>query len=257
MYGSPSHLGYGSARSFAQDTGEARLAFLRKVYGLFLAGVVSAAVGANVALYAGDTAVKIAVPGIAHMVRVPPLVAWFGEHYIIAMILWFASGFGLRMVQAIPTVNIAALVGFTFYSGLFISPTLFIAGIMGQSGQAMTADPVRDAFVLTTLAFTGLTTYVFVSKKDFSFLGGFLSMGVWVLLGAMLLGFFFHSAVFQLAIASVGVLIFCGYVLFDTSRILNSADRMNPVAAATSLYLDALNLFLFILRILMQSRRND
>jgi modulator of FtsH protease len=256
MYGSPSPLRYAGV-SYAQDTGEARIAFLRKVYGLFLAGIVAAAVGAQIALYAGDTAVRVAVPGLAYAVRVPPLVAWFGQHYIIAIVLWFAAGFGLRAVQNIPAVSVSAMLGFTFYSGLFISPTLFYAGLVGQMGQAMTADPVRDAFVITTLAFTGLTAYVFTTKRDFSFLAGFLSMGIWVVIGASILGFFFHSALFQLAIASVGVLLFCGYVLYDTWRILNADTRVNPVTAAIALYLDALNLFLFVLRILMQSRRDD
>ena len=119
----------------------------------------------------------------------------------------------------------------------------------------MTANPVRDAFLLSIAAFGGLTGYVLITKRDFSFLRGFLSMGIFVLLGAMLLGMFVGGAVFQLAIASVGVLLFGAYVLSDTSRMLRSGERSDPVGAAIGLFLNFLNIFLFILRILMSGSR--
>jgi modulator of FtsH protease len=62
--------------------------------------------------------------------------------------------------------------------------------------------------------------------------------------------------VFQLAIASVGVLLFSAYVLYDTSRLLRTDDRSDAVGAALGLYLNFFNMFIFILRILMSSRRD-
>ena len=80
-------------------------------------------------------------------------------------------------------------------------------------------------------------------------------MGLWVVIGAMVLGFFFHSAALQLAIASVGVLLFCGYILFDTSRMLRGRRLgSDAVGAALGLFLDVVNLFLFLLRILSSRR---
>jgi modulator of FtsH protease len=230
--------------------------FLRKVYSLFFAGVVSAAAGAATALYAGASSSNLVIDHVGEMkgVHVPPLVAWFGEHWILALLLYFGAFFGMSAVRRVPRVNVAALLGFTFLSGLYIAPMLFIAGLLGASGHAMTANPVRDAFLLAIAEFGGLTAYVFVTKKDFSFLRGFLSMGLLVLITAMVIGMFVGSSVFQLAIASVGVLLFGAYVLYDTSRLLHSGDRSDPVGGAIGLYLNFLNIFLFILRILMSSR---
>jgi len=125
-------------------------------------------------------------------------------------------------------------------------------GVTLSSGSP-DASPVRDAFLLTGVAFVGLTGYVMVSRRDFSFLGAALNIGLWVLLGAMLLGFFVHSAAFGLAIASVGVLLFAGYILFDTWQILNSRED-DAVGAALRLFLDVVNLFLMLVRILASSR---
>jgi modulator of FtsH protease len=262
MHGSPSPYGNQPA-SFAPHAssslaiGQEKLAFLRKVYALFLGGVVSATIGAQVALYAGEESARMQVPGLSHSVVLPPVVGFFIQHSLVTMIAWFAIAFGTRAVQNVPGVNIAAMFGFTFFSGLFISPMLFFANLMAAQGHTVTANPVRDAFMLTSLAFTGLTVFVFVSKKDFSFLGGFLTMGLFVLLGAMVLGMFFGGEALQLAIASIGVLIFSGFILYDTSRILRSDERENPVGAAISLYMNVLNLFLFVLRLFMQRRSGD
>ena len=125
---------------------------------------------------------------------------------------------------------------------------------MATHGATMDPSPVRDAFLLTGASFTGLTGYVLITRKDFSFLGASLSMGLWVVLGAMLLSFFVQSAALSLAIASVGVILFSGYILYDTSRILRDPER-NAVSAALRLFLDVVNLFLSLLRILSSSRR--
>jgi modulator of FtsH protease len=142
-------------------------------------------------------------------------------------------------------------------SGLYIAPAIFSAHIMATAGSTLSASPVRDAFLLTVLGFTGLTSYALLSRRDFSFLRGFLSMGLWVVIGASLLGMFVGGSAFQLAIASVGVLLFGGFILFDTSRILRDPDNRDAVGAAIGLYLNFLNLFLFLLRILAESSRRD
>jgi modulator of FtsH protease len=229
------------ARHFDLDT----VGYLRRVYGLFFGGIVTASAGAMTALYAGAGA------------GVPPMVAWFANHWILAIVAYFAVFIGMNAVRRIPRVNVVGLFGFTFFTGLYVAPILYIAGLMASAGQTMTANPVRDAFLLAISAFGGLTGYALVTKRDFSFLRGFLTMGIFVLLGAMLLGMFVGGALFQLAIASVGVLLFGAYVLYDTSRMLRSGERSDPVGAALGLYLSFLNIFLFILRILMSGSRRD
>src|SRR5919199_2488126 len=108
-------------------------------------------------------------------------------------------------------------------------------GIIAQTG------------LLTGSTFAVLTGYAFVSRRDFSAWGGFLTVGLWVLIGTMLLNLFFHSAAAQLWLAAVGVLIFSGLLVFDTWRIRNVYGPDDYVAAAVTIYLDLLNMFVFIL----------
>jgi modulator of FtsH protease len=230
----------------------ASIAYLRKVYALFGGGILFAIAGALVALYVGTPTVIGSRGG--ETLTLPPLVAFNVEHFFISAAIFIAAFFGARAVRQTPGINVAALFGYTFITGLFIAPSLFFAQLMASHGATLDPSPIRDAFLLTGAAFTGLTGYVFITKKDFSFLGASLSMGLWVLIGAMVLGFFLNSAALQLAIASVGVLLFSGYILYDTSRILRSEGPREAVSDALGLFLDVVNLFLFLLRILSSQR---
>ena len=234
-----------------------KLVFLRKVYSLFTGSLVTACIGALIALYAGADLSKVTLQMGRATVTVPPLVAFFTNHWIIGMLLFLGAFFGASMVRERPGINVAALFGASFVSGLYIAPMLWFAQVQATQGLTLSAAPVRDAFLLTVLGFTGLTSYALLSKRDFSFLGGFLSMGLWVLIGASLLSLFVGGASFSLAIASVGVLLFGGFILFDTSRILRDPTNRDPVGAAIGLYLNFLNLFLFLLRILSSGRRDE
>jgi modulator of FtsH protease len=246
----------GQAGSLVEAPAE-KLAFLRKVYALFTGSVVAASVGALVALYAG-TSMSRATFEVGHSAVVaPPLVVFFVNHWIIGIILFLGAFFGASAVRERPGINVAALFGASFFSGLYIAPMLFFVNVMASQGQTLAASPIRDAFLLAVLGFTGLTSYALLSKRDFSFLGGFLSMGLWVLIGASLIGMFVGGSAFSLAIASVGVLLFGGYILFDTSRMLRDPSNRDAVGAAIGLYLNFLNLFLFLLRILASSRRSS
>ena len=110
----------------------------------------------------------------------PPIVAFGVEHFFISAAIFIAAFFGARTLRHAPGINVVALFGYTFITGLFIAPSLFFAQMMASQGQALDPSPIRDAFLLTGAAFTGLTGYVFITKKDFSFLGASLSMGLWV-----------------------------------------------------------------------------
>lgn len=111
------------------------------------------------------------------------------------------------------------------------------------------ASIVMQALGGTGAIFLTLSAYALTSKKDFSFLGGFLFTGLIVLIVASIAGMFFHVPAMQLAIAAAGVMIFSGFILFDTSRIINGGET-NYVVATIELYLDLLNLFLSLLRLL-------
>jgi len=249
---------YGPEGSLAEASSE-KLVFLRKVYSLFTGSLVAALAGALVALYAGAGLSRLTIPmaGGGGVVHVPPLVAFFADHMFIGMALLIGSFMGASYVRERPGINLFGLFGAAFVSGLYIAPMIFFVHLMAASGGTLSASPVRDAFLLTVLGFTGLTSYALLSKRDFSFLGGFLSMGLWVVIGASLLAMFVGGSVFSLAIASVGVLLFGGFILYDTSRILRDPDNRDPVGAAIGLYLNFLNLFIFLLRILASSSRRD
>jgi len=245
MQSMPSHPYAAPTRPF--DT----LAYLRRVYALFAGGIAFVVFGALLALYAGP-AVELRAGWDS--VQVSPVVAFGLQHPILSLIVYVGAFFAANGLRQRPGVNVAALFGFTFVTGLFVAPAIFIAQLMATQGATLSASPVRDAFLLTAASFTGLTSYVFITKKDFSFMGAALSMGTWVLLGAIILSLFVGSAALNLAIASVGVLLFSGYILYDTSRILHARDESDPVGAALRLFLDVLNLFLFLLRILSSRR---
>lgn len=229
------------------------LPYLRRVYGLFSGGIAFVVAGALLALYGGE---PVLLRAGAEVLPVPPMVAFGLQHSIFMLIVYVGAFFAASFLRRRPGLNVAALFGYTFVTGLFLAPALFIAQLYASRGGTLDASPVRDAFLLTAAAFTGLTTYVFVSKKDFSFMGAALNMGIWVILGASLLSIFVHSAVFNLAIASVGVLLFAGYILFDTSRILRGDEEDDAVGAALRLFLDVVNMFMFLLQIFSSSRRD-
>ena len=247
------NYGQNYGQPFAARAAVTDLAFVRRVYTLLLAGIAFAIAGAMAALYVGA---PVMVRAGGDVLAVPPIVAFELQHGIVMLVLFFGAFFAASFSRRVPALAPIGLFGFTFVNGIVIAPSLFIATLMASQGNTLDPSPVRDAFLLTGAAFTGLTSYAFITKKDFSFLGAALTTGLWVLIGASLLALFLGSAALNLAIASVGVLLFSGYILYDTSRILRSGDRSDAVGAALSLFLDVVNLFLSLLRILSAARRN-
>lgn len=230
-----------------------RLAFLKKVYGLFTASVVFSAIGAMVALYAGVGASQLTIEAGSQTITVPPLVAFFAQHWIIGLVLLLGSVFGASFVRHRPGINVVALFGMAFVIGVIIAPSLFFAQVAAGLGTTISSSPIRDAFILAVAAFAGLSGYALVTQKDFSYMRGALTMGLFVVIGAAVLNIFIGSSIFGLAIASVCVLLFGAYILYDTSRLLRGGEN-DAVGCAISLYLDFLNLFLALLRILGGSR---
>jgi len=113
----------------------------------------------------------------------------------------------------------------------------------------------------TGLIFAALSGYVLTTKKDFSFMGGFLMTGVMVLLlcslGALVASFFgvAVSGVF-LALSAVSMLLFSGLLLYDTSRIINGGET-NYIMATVALYLDIYNIFTSLLHLLGFASNDD
>ncbi len=107
---------------------------------------------------------------------------------------------------------------------------------------------VTSALGTTALAFVGLSGYAVVTRKDFSFLRGFLVVGFFVLMGAVLLSFFFDLGAFQTAISAGFVLFASAAILYQTSAIVHGGET-NYLIATVVLYTQIYNLFLSLLQI--------
>ena len=101
----------------------------------------------------------------------------------------------------------------------------------------------------TGVIFLGLSAYVLTTRKDFSFLGGFLFVGFLVILGAAIANIFFAIPALSLAISAAVILIMSGFILFDTSRIIHGGET-NYLRATVGLYLNIHNLFVHLLHLL-------
>jgi modulator of FtsH protease len=108
---------------------------------------------------------------------------------------------------------------------------------------------VMTALGGTGAIFLGLSGYALVTRRDFSFMGGFLFVGLLVVLGASLLNIFLAVPAMSLAISAVVVLLMSGFILYDTSRMVNGGET-NYLFATVSLYLNILNLFTSLLHLL-------
>jgi len=145
-------------------------------------------------------------------------------------------------------VSTFALTGFM---GFLLGPIL--NRYLGMAGGA---EVVSSAFAMTALVFGGLSAYVLITRKDMSFLGGFITAGFFVLLGAVLASMFFQINGLQLAISAGFVLFSSVCILFQTSAIINGGER-NYIMATVSLYVSIYNLFVSLLQIFGIMSRDD
>lgn len=138
--------------------------------------------------------------------------------------------------------------GFTGLMGFSLGPTMNHYLSLPHGSEI-----VGTSLLATGAAFLGLSAYVQVTKKDFAFLGGFLMVALIGLIVVSLVGMFFPTPALSLGLAYLSVLIFGGYILYDTSNII-AGRQTNYIMATISLYLDILNMFLAMLRIVTGSR---
>ncbi len=219
-FGSTTTLPRGVTSAASVTTTE-RLVFIKKVYSLLAMSMGTAAIGA----YLGSGPLLLLVA--------PNMMLFF----ILQIALIFFASFAARK----PGLNMVALFSFTTVSGLTLGPLLY------QVGPSIAA----EAFALTAITFAGLSMYVVYSKKDFSFMSGFLMTGLIVLVvGGLLNMFFIQSGMMHFVMSGASVLLFSGFILYDTSNIMRYYGTDEYVSATLALYLDVLNLFIALLSIL-------
>ncbi|NRB33676.1 MAG: Bax inhibitor-1/YccA family protein [Rhodobacteraceae bacterium] len=139
------------------------------------------------------------------------------------------------------------------------------AAVMGVSISSIflvfTGESIAQIFLVTSIAFAGLSLYGYTTKKDLSAMGTFLIMGVIGLIVASIVNIFVASSALTFAISVIGVLIFAGLTAYDTQNIKNTYLQFAhagdqewlgkaAIMGALSLYLDFINMFMFLLQLL-------
>ena len=156
-------------------------------------------------------------------------------------------GFGLLFVvhrMADSSKGLIAIFAFTGVMGASIGPMLnYYLSMPG--GPAL----VMQALGGTAVVFFGLSAYALTTRKDFSYMGGFLMVGLLVAVVAMIANIFLAIPALSLTISAAVVMIMSGLILFDTSRIINGGET-NYIRATVALYLDIYNLFIHLLHLL-------
>ncbi len=248
-------FGAGAATSGVAPLEAQRVAYLRRVYGL-LGGAAFIAIAVGMAaITLGPTEAFATEDGVA--VQVPMMVAlMLGNRIMLyaAFGLLFVATLGASAVSKVKGLNVVALFGVAALMGFELAPMVFVANVMAGLGRTMTANPVRDAFVMVGAVFAGITSYIYITRKDFSYLRATLSMGFVVIFAACILAGFVGSEPLSLAVATAGALLAGGFLLYITSYIFRNSEMDDPVGDALAVLVQLRNLFMFLLRIFMSSR---
>ncbi|KAI9319854.1 inhibitor of apoptosis-promoting Bax1-domain-containing protein [Dichotomocladium elegans] len=211
---------------------EVRLQFVRKVYSILSAQILSTI--ALSAVYMYNLNIRQWIQSHQWLI----FLSIFGTLGIMLALMWKARSTPLNYI----------LLGlFTLLEGHLVG---FIVTYYDQT-------IVLQALIITFGVFVGLTLFTLQSKWDFSGMGPFLFAGVSILLVLSLVQIFIpFSDGLNFAIAIAGVIIFSGYVIFDTFLIFNRYSAEDYIIASLSLYMDFINLFLRILQILSAMQRD-
>ncbi|MDA0191583.1 MAG: Bax inhibitor-1/YccA family protein [Proteobacteria bacterium] len=185
---------------------------------------------------------------IGALVGVQLKFSFFAGSPLISFLLFMGIAFGFMWgIERTKDsgLGVALLLGFTFFMGLMLSRILQVALGFANGGSLIALAAGGTGAIFFTLA--GVAT---VTKKDFSFLGKFLFIGLVVVLLAALANIFFQIPALSLTISAVAVLLFSAYILYDISRIVTGGET-NYVSATLAIYLDIYNVFVSLLNLVM------
>ncbi|AJQ95784.1 Bax inhibitor-1/YccA family protein [Gynuella sunshinyii] len=188
---------------------------------------------------------------------------------LLALTLLFSAftafaGMAMGIGQGASLVMMLGAIGILWFvlprsinSGMGLVWTFVFTGLMGASLAPMLSyyvgagmgGLVLQALGGTAVIFFALSAYALVTKRDFSFLGGILFIGLLVVLVAALANIFLAIPAMQLMVSSAVILIMSGYILYDTSRIIHGGET-NYISATIGLYLNIYNIFVHLLSIL-------
>ena len=181
------------------------------------------------------SAVMAGISMAMHVGYMANLIAFGGS----IVLLWF-----VLPRTANSAAGIAVVFGITGLLGFGLGPILNVYMAMSNGGQI-----IMTALGGTGVIFLALSAYALTTKRDFSFLGGMLMVGFIVVLLAAVANIFMNIPALSLTISAVVILLMSGFILFDTSRIINGGET-NYILATVSLYLSLYNIFVHLLHLL-------
>ncbi|XP_015114894.1 protein lifeguard 4 [Diachasma alloeum] len=206
-----------------------RMAFLRKVYGL---------ISMQLLLTVAIAVVFVVCQPVQYFVHEKPWV--IGIPSIASMVILIA----LHCKRKDHPANLILLCIFTVLQAFSI----------GSIVTFFDANVVLEAIFITMAIVIGLTVYTFQSKRDFSFLGFGLFAGLFALLVGGLVQIYVQSSLMEIAMGIAGAVLFALFIIYDTHNLMNNLSPEEYILAAINIYLDILNLFLYILRALAARR---
>ncbi|MEM7544763.1 MAG: Bax inhibitor-1/YccA family protein [Pseudomonadota bacterium] len=227
--------------------------YMNKVYSLMgiamvITGVVAYVFGTDLAAVMNGQETAIIPAGLIVTLFSGPM-KWVVMFAPLAFVFGFAA-----MINKM-SASTAQTVFWAFAAVMGISISSIFAVYTGMS--------IAQTFFVTAIAFLGLSLYGYTTKRDLSGMGSFLIMGVIGLIVAAIVNIFLASSALQFAISVIGVLIFAGLTAFDTQRLKNEYLHYSQMGAegaaylskgaimgALSLYLNFLNMFMFLLSFL-------
>ncbi|KAH8773054.1 transmembrane bax inhibitor motif-containing protein-like protein 4 [Hyaloscypha finlandica] len=218
--------------SVAEATIDIRMAFVRKVYAILSVQLIATAVLSSISFFSA---------GYKDWIQSHSWMMWlslFGAIGFMLLTYWKRKSYPM---------NLFFLAGFT---GLEAYSVAVIVSFFDTK-------IVLQAVLLTAGIFVGLTLFACQTKYDFTSWMPYLFGGLWALiLFGFVAAFFPYSSTTELIYGGLAALIFSGYILVDTQLIMRHYHVEEEIAAAISLYLDVINLFLAILRILNSQQNN-
>ncbi|MGB2403343.1 MAG: Bax inhibitor-1/YccA family protein [Akkermansiaceae bacterium] len=230
---------YANPYTVASQSVDVRAEFIRKTYA-HLAGAIAA--------FALLEALLFSIPGIEQ--KVFGLLGSSSYSWLIVIgAFMFASHFANKWAMSSTSTNVQYM-GLGFY--VFIEALIFLPLLLLAKNMTGDATLIIKAGGVTGLLFAGLTFVAFTTKKDFSFLGGFLKIGGFIALGVIVVAIIFPSFItLGFWFSVIMVLFAAGSVLYSTSNIIHHYNTNQYVAASLGLFASVALMFWYILRIFM------
>lgn len=158
------------------------------------------------------------------------------------------GGFLMSFVVRSTANSSKGLIAIFVFAGLWggaLGPVISVYLAAYANGSAIVAQALGG----TAIIFLSLSGYALTTRKNFNFLGGFIFTGMMVVIVAMIANIFLQIPALSLAVSAAVIMLMSGFILFDTSRIVNGGER-NYIMATISLYLSIINIFVHLLHLL-------